>query len=61
MAVAIILLERPTHADRTAVFVEVSYFAGLELGDTWATLVDHEQRENVLAGDRVRDALDVLS
>jgi len=43
------------------VLVEVTYLAGLELGYARATLVDHEERKNVIPGNHVRDTLDVLS
>ena len=61
MAVAVVLLDCPAHADRAAVLVEVTDLAGLELGDARAAFIDHKQRENIFASNRVRDALDVLS
>ena len=61
MSIAIVLLECPAHPDRPTVLVKVTDLAGLELRDARATLVDNEQWENVFAGDRIRDAFDVLS
>src|SRR4029450_9102580 len=56
----LVVLDRPADADRPAVLVEIADLGRLQLADARPTLVDDQQRPDVVLRHRLGDPLDVF-